>query len=103
MDESERRRINEEFKRGETRVIVTSDLYSRGMDVQQVNIVINFDFPKDKSVYIHRSGRSGRFGRKGWCINFITRYDTTNKEEYEVYYDTQITEMPDDWYDKIKM
>jgi translation initiation factor 4A len=103
MDEDERRKINDEFKRGETRVIVTSDLYARGMDVQQVNVVINFDFPKDKSTYIHRGGRSGRFGRKGWCINFVTRYDIKNKEEFETYYNTQIDEMPNDWYSKIQM
>lgn len=103
MDESERRKINDEFKRGETRVIVTSDLYARGMDIQQVNVVINFDFPKDPAIYIHRGGRSGRFGRKGWCINFITRYDSKNKDEFERYYNTHIVEMPGDWYTKIQM
>jgi len=74
-------------------------LLSRGIDVQQVSLVINYDLPFDKSCYIHRIGRSGRFGRKGVAINFVTNYDINLLKELQNYYNTQIDEMPDNIQD----
>ena len=103
MDENERKKSDKDFRNGEARVLITSALYARGMDVQQVSIVINFDLPKNKHTYLHRIGRSGRWGRKGFAINFITRQDTARREEFEEYYNTQISEMPSDWAKRISM
>lgn len=71
MKQEERDAIMREFKSGSTRVLVTTDLLSRGIDVQQVNLTINYDLPQRKQTYIHRIGRAGRFGRKGAAINFV--------------------------------
>ena len=76
--------------------VIATDIISRGIDVQQVSIVINYDIPKFKEVYIHRIGRSGRYGRKGIAINFVT-YDDVNKLKIiQDYYETDIAEMPND-------
>mgnify|MGYP001187203758 CR=1 FL=1 len=103
MDEMERRANDNAFRKGDARVLITSDLYARGMDIQQVSIVINFDLPKSKHTYLHRIGRSGRWGRKGFAINFMTRHDTAKKAEFEEYYNTHIIEMPSDWHEKCSM
>merc|ERR1711959_152170 len=76
------------------RVLITPDLLARGIDVQQVSLVINYDLPKDRENYIHRIGRSGRFGRKGVAINFITGDDVRQMRDIEQFYNTQIEEMP---------
>jgi translation initiation factor 4A len=92
----ERDRVMKEFRSGATRVLITTDLLARGIDVYQVSIVINYDLPQFKETYIHRIGRSGRFGRKGNAINFVT---TDEKEELEVlqkYYNTTIESLPSD-------
>ena len=83
-----------EFRRGKTRVLITTDLLARGIDVQQVSLVINYDLPKDKESYIHRIGRTGRYGRKGWAINFIMQNDCRTLQDIENFYSTQINEMP---------
>jgi translation initiation factor 4A len=75
MDMRERELIMKEFRSGSTRVLITTDLLARGIDVQQVSLVINYDLPTNRENYIHRIGRSGRFGRKGVAINFITEGD----------------------------
>ena len=67
---------------------------ARGIDIQQVSLVINFDIPKCVHNYLHRIGRSGRWGRKGVGINLITRRDVSKMKEIEAHYSTQITEMP---------
>ena len=67
---------------------------ARGIDIQQVSTVINFDMPQDVHIYLHRIGRSGRWGRKGVGINFVTRRDMRIKKEIEMYYGTIITELP---------
>ena len=72
MDMRDREMIMNEFRSGATRVLITTDLLARGIDVQQVSLVINYDLPTNRENYIHRIGRSGRFGRKGVAINFIT-------------------------------
>lgn len=90
----ERDQIMTEFRRGKTRVLITTDLLARGIDVQQVSLVINYDLPKDKESYIHRIGRTGRYGRKGWAINFIMQNDCRTLQDIENFYSTQINEMP---------
>jgi len=97
----ERNKITKEFRSGSSRVLITSDLFARGIDVQQVNIVINFDVPKNVNTYLHRIGRSGRWGRKGIAINFVTKYDTDKIKYFEQYYNTQISEMPSDFTNHI--
>jgi len=84
----------EEFRSGSSRVLITTDLLSRGIDVQQVSLVINYDIPKNPESYIHRIGRSGRFGRKGVAINFVTAEDFPVLRELEKFYNTRIDEMP---------
>ncbi len=86
-----------EFKSGKQRVLLSTNLTARGIDVQQVSTVINFDIPKDKHVYLHRIGRSGRWGRKGVGINFLTRKETKLLREIECYYQTEINELPEDF------
>ncbi len=97
MDEKERKRVHKEFKTGSSRVLITSDLFARGIDVQQVSMVINFDVPKSEHTYLHRIGRSGRWGRKGVAINFLTKYDGARLKYFEEYYQTEIREMPSDY------
>ena len=83
------------FRNGKTRVLISTDLLSRGIDVQQISVVINYDVPYDIQNYLHRIGRSGRFGRKGVAINFMTKYDTKKITDIEAYYNTHIEEMPE--------
>jgi translation initiation factor 4A len=97
MDEDERKEVHKDFKNGGCRVLITSDLFARGIDIQQVSVVINFDVPKSEHTYLHRIGRSGRWGRKGIAINFVTRHDGAKLKHFEEYYNTQISEMPGDW------
>jgi len=94
MDQRERELIMKEFRSGSSRVLITTDLLARGIDVQQVSLVINYDLPKDRENYIHRIGRSGRFGRKGVAINFIVSDDVRVLRDIEQFYNTQIEEMP---------
>jgi translation initiation factor 4A len=96
MDKSEREIAFTEFKGGKSRVLISSNVTARGIDIQQVSIVINFDLPKCVNTYLHRIGRSGRWGRKGIGINFITRRDLLKLKEIESHYATQINEMPAD-------
>jgi len=97
MDKSEREKSFSEFRTGSARVLISSNVTSRGIDIQQVSFVINFDIPKDIHNYLHRIGRSGRWGRKGTGINFITRRDIMKMKEIETYYATQIMELPSDF------
>jgi superfamily II DNA/RNA helicase len=83
-----------EFRTGKNRVLISSNVTARGIDIQQVSVVINFDVPKCVHTYLHRIGRSGRWGRKGVGINFITRRDLSKIKEIEKYYSTQIDELP---------
>ena len=90
----ERIDIMSEYRRGATRILVSTDLLSRGIDIQNVSVVINYDLPNNKECYLHRIGRSGRFGRKGTAINFVTNEDFWKLEELETFYSTQIEELP---------
>jgi len=101
LDEAKRKEIFEKFKGGSCRVLVSTDLFSRGIDVQQVSIVINFDIPKSMHTYLHRIGRSGRWGRKGTAINFTSRRDFGRLKELEEYYSTEIKELPSDYANQV--
>jgi len=94
MDQKERDIIMREFRSGSSRVLITTDLLARGIDVQQVSLVINYDLPVNRENYIHRIGRSGRFGRKGVAINFVTDEDKRTLDDIEQFYNTTIGEMP---------
>lgn len=94
MSQSERNQIMSDFRSGTSRILISTDLLSRGIDVQQVSLVINYDIPNNPESYIHRIGRSGRYGRKGVAINFITNYDARKMEDIEKYYSTQVEELP---------
>ena len=95
MEQDDRNKILDSFRSGTTRILITTDVLARGIDVQQVSLVINFDLPYEKETYIHRIGRSGRFGRKGVAINMITPHDHEQLKEIIEFYSTQIEEMPD--------
>jgi len=96
LPQDERSLIVKEFRSGLSRVLITTDVLARGIDVQQVNMVINYDLPSDISNYVHRIGRSGRFGRKGVAINLLGKNDIRTASEIESYYSTNIDELPCD-------
>jgi translation initiation factor 4A len=96
LPQSDRDTIMKEFRSGSSRILISTDLLARGIDVQQVSLVINYDLPANKENYIHRIGRGGRFGRKGVAINFVTDRDVGMMREIEKFYSTQIEEMPAD-------
>jgi len=101
LDQKERDLVMREFRSGSSRVLISTDLLARGIDVQQVSLVINFDLPSNTENYLHRIGRSGRFGRKGVAINFVTNNDVRSMKDIERFYHTQIEEMPMDIADLI--
>ena len=83
----------ESFRNGNSRILITTDIIARGIDVQTVSIVINYDIPNCVHTYLHRIGRSGRWGRKGVGINLITRRDITKLKEIEAHYGCNIEEL----------
>ena len=96
LKQYERDSVMRDFRNGVTRALVTTDLLARGIDVYQVSLVINYEMPKEKETYIHRIGRSGRFGRKGNAINFVTPAEKDQLEEIQKYYNTTIELLPSD-------
>jgi superfamily II DNA/RNA helicase len=96
MDVEERRRRMESFRKGECRVLISTDLLARGIDVQQVSLVINYELPVQRENYIHRIGRSGRYGRKGASINLINPREKRSQEEIEHFYSTKVNPLPMD-------
>ena len=94
MEKKERTDNYNDFIAGKTRVLLSTNVTARGIDVQQVSTVINFDIPKNVHTYLHRIGRSGRWGRKGMAINFITKFDVSNIRAIEQHYHTEIKELP---------
>jgi len=94
IDQETRNVILSEFRTGSSRILITTDLLARGIDVHGVSLVINYDLPKNFEKYIHRIGRSGRFGRKGVAINLVAAEDMPIMKELERYYNTKIEEMP---------
>ena len=96
MDNSERRKRMEDFRSGKVRVLISTDLLARGIDVQQVSLVMNFELPSNRENYIHRIGRSGRFGKKGVSINLLSPNEQKMREEIEKYYSITMQELPFD-------
>ena len=96
MDKNQRDKSFNDFRKGITRVLISSNVTARGIDIQQVSVVINFDLAKCVHTYLHRIGRSGRWGRKGVGINFITRRDIPQLKKIEEHYSTEISEIPSD-------
>jgi len=90
----ERNEVMEQFRAGTLRILLSSDLLARGIDIQQLSLVINFDLPREKETYIHRIGRSGRYGRKGVAINLINDREVDYMKHIEEFYDTKVSEMP---------
>ena len=90
MDLHERRTRMNEFRSGKTRVLISTDLLARGIDVQQISLVINYELPLQRENYIHRIGRSGRFGRKGASINLIAERERRLQAEIEEFYDVKV-------------
>jgi superfamily II DNA/RNA helicase len=96
MIQKEREDIMSKFRSGSTRILITTDILSRGIDIQQVSLVINYDMPKYPQTYIHRIGRSGRYGRKGTAINFVTKKERSILIAIKKIYNTEINELPED-------
>lgn len=96
MEMTDRVKVMEDFKSGSSRILIATDLLGRGIDVQQVNLVINYDMPSSSAQYIHRIGRTGRLGRKGVAINFVTAGDAHFLATLRQYYNTQIEDLPMD-------
>lgn len=94
MNQTERDAIMQTVRAGDKRVLITTDIWARGIDVQQVSLVINYDLPTNRELYIHRIGRSGRFGKKGVAINFVKEEEIRILRDIEQFYSTQIDEMP---------
>ena len=96
MDVAERKKRMHDFRSGGVRVLISTDLLARGIDVQQVSVVINYELPLQRENYIHRIGRSGRFARKGIAINLLLRDEMPMKQDIEKAYSTSIDELPSD-------
>jgi superfamily II DNA/RNA helicase len=95
MKHVEREKVMKSFRTGETRILLTTDIIARGIDIQQVSVVINYDLPKLCETYIHRIGRTGRYGRKGVAINFVTESETPIIDRLQKWYKTKITPLPE--------
>jgi len=94
MNQEHRNRVFHDFRKGLCRNLVCSDLFTRGIDIQAVNVVINFDFPRMAETYLHRIGRSGRYGHLGLAINLITYDDRYNLKRIEEQLSTDIKPIP---------
>jgi translation initiation factor 4A len=95
LTQNERNEIMDDFRNGKSRILITTDIIARGIDVQSVSIVINYDIPRYREIYIHRIGRSGRFGRKGIAINFVTEREYENLKDIQDFYQTEILPLPE--------
>jgi len=96
MDPEERTRRMRDFRQGTVRIMISTDLLARGIDIQQISLVINYELPSQRENYIHRIGRSGRFGRKGFAINLVSKEEENALREIEAHYGTKITSLPND-------
>jgi len=95
MEQDERNKIMNQFKSGNYRILLSTDLLARGIDIQQLSLVINYDIPINRENYMHRIGRTGRYGRKGVALNFITERDAYAVKEIEEFYHIHIQQLPD--------
>ena len=96
MPQEERNKVMKEFREGASRILISTDLLARGIDVHQVGMVINLELPSKKENYIHRIGRSGRFGRRGIAINLVSSHEVNYMIEIQEFYHTQIMPLPND-------
>jgi translation initiation factor 4A len=96
MEVADRKKRMEDFRSGQVRVLISTDLLARGIDVQQVSLVVNYELPIQRENYIHRIGRSGRYGKKGVAINLIYGGEMNSLKEIEKHYSTTVHELPDD-------
>jgi translation initiation factor 4A len=94
MEQNERNNIMKEFRSGKYRMMLSTDIMARGIDVQQVALVINYDFPNNRENYMHRIGRTGRFGRKGVSLSFITDRDAPLVQDTVEFYHIEIKDLP---------
>lgn len=94
MNQADRENCMTNFRSGSARILITTDIWGRGLDVQQVSLVFNYDLPLVKEQYLHRIGRSGRFGRKGVAINLIRDEDSKDFKDLQYFYSTKIKELP---------
>eukprot|EP00929_Paragymnodinium_shiwhaense_P027930 TRINITY_DN16282_c0_g1_i1.p1 TRINITY_DN16282_c0_g1~~TRINITY_DN16282_c0_g1_i1.p1 ORF type:complete len:399 (+),score=94.99 TRINITY_DN16282_c0_g1_i1:67-1263(+) len=101
MPQKDREKVMDDFRVGRVRQLIATDLIGRGLDVSQVSLVINYDIPTSKEFYIHRIGRSGRFGRKGVALNFLKEEDAKLLKDIEQHYKVKISEMPQNFADLI--
>merc|ERR1711904_689897 len=101
LDQKERDLVMREFRSGSSRVLLTTSLLARGIDVQQVSLILNYDLPSSHEEYLHRAGRCGRFGRKGVVINFVTSNNTGILQSMEQQYKITMKELPMDFADLI--
>ena len=97
LTQVERNNILNDFRNGKSRILLSTDIISRGIDIQSVSIIINYDVPNYKETYIHRIGRSGRYGRKGYAINFCSNNDIQKLKNIEEFYSTCIEEFPENY------
>jgi len=96
MDVNDRKKRMDDFRSGNVRVLISTDLLARGIDVQQVSLVINYEMPIQRENYVHRIGRSGRYGKKGVAINLVHGDELNCLKEIEMHYSTKINELPED-------
>jgi translation initiation factor 4A len=96
MPQSQRKEIMSSFRAGNIRMLIATDLLCRGIDVHHVSLVINYEIPYKIDNYIHRIGRSGRFGRKGLAINFVNEREMAQIKHIEKFYSTTIEQLPED-------
>ena len=99
MTTKERTDVVNEFRDGKSRILITTDLLARGIDIPQVNLVLNYDLPPNKETYIHRIGRCGRFGKKGIAIALVKledQYDVKTLNRMKTYYNMNIEPLPED-------
>jgi translation initiation factor 4A len=94
MQPNDRKEILSEFRKGKSRILISTDLLARGIDVHGVSLVINYELPRNFEKYLHRIGRSGRFGRKGVAINLVAENDVELLQQIQKHYSTKIEEMP---------
>jgi len=101
LDQRERDLVMREFRSGSSRLLLTTDSLARGIDVQQVTVVVNYDISPSLENYLHRIGRCGRFGRRGVAISLVTAGDVRSMRDIERYFEVHITELPMNWDDQL--
>merc|ERR1719384_1781753 len=95
MKQPERLALYNDFKKFKSRILVATDIFGRGVDIERVNIVINYDMPNSSDTYLHRVGRAGRFGTKGLSLTFVSsEEDTDILKKVQERFEVNIGEMP---------